>query len=382
MVLKSALSELDSYELPSIVGEPAQPRPASSSSTELMTFDSAVTQSVIRELVYKKAFVNGGNGAVEMNDLYQYSAVEIEKMVMSGILASSRTIFGEPAVALNTDMIQWGVLVLLSEPCQHIRLQSQHKNMQRSKLDIILQLRSHGWREAADQDLEIWKPGQPLLYIAGMRQPLSYFVCLLQHGAITSKGVPEIKHRQLDGYYKCLLSLPAGAELDKVLAEMDHKPNKWFLANIKDNETAAEEIGGEGQPHDEQAALEDVAEHAEAEHASAACSLLFSQVKSDGFSRQLVDVGSQTPQAKVYFDHFSGSGPESHKQRGFIACAEHCCIRYRQVEETDSLLDFCCRAYIWHIKANNFTDKQNHLAYEPSDDEVVELRDHIRLIPF
>lgn len=381
LVLESSLA-IDHYELPSIVGQPAAAsaeylRPASS--TNLM-FENATTQSVIRELVYRKAFA--GKGIVDMAELHEFNASEISKMVSCGILTSQRSMFGEPAVALNVDMVQWSVLVLLSEPCQHLRLQSPHKDMQRSKLDILMQLRAHGWREVDDQDLEVWEPGRPLSYIAGMRQPLSYFVCLLRREDIISKGVKAIGHRQLDGYYKCLLAMPAGPGLDKMLADMNQKPNAWFLSNIKGEDAAAAAIDDEVEPRPGQAALEDVAEYAEADDTSAACSLLFHQVKSSTFSRQLVDMGPQTHQAKVYFDHFSGSGPESSKQRYFIACDEHCCIRYRPVHETDSLLDVCCKAYLWHIKATDFPDKHSHLGFDPGDDEVAELRNRIRLIPF
>ena len=69
-----------------------------------------------------------------------------------------------------------------------------------------------------------------------LTRPLSYFVALLNTEIIRGKGINRILHGGKDGYYRCLISLPAEklALLGDALHSADTE-NKWYLQQVVDH---------------------------------------------------------------------------------------------------------------------------------------------------
>ena len=379
---QSAFSDDDKYELPSIVGEPVSHRAVASSSQAVVQYDSPIAQTMIRHMVRCKAYMpgQGGNGPVDVNDLYEFDAGEIDRMVQSGLLVMSKSVFGEPCVVIDMHQVSWSALVMLQSPTQQIRLNTDRPMLQCSKTDLVFQLHAQGWHPS-DYAGPSWKAGGDLVYQAGLKQPIAYFACLLQAEAVVAKNVCEIRHGALDGYYRALITMESGPRLQSLLQDMDGKSNNWFLqyASCSDG-------GGDGNcesDSNEAAGPAAIMDAPFIGDTGAACSVLFdSVVKSDGFARQHVDLGPGTTSCKVYFDNFTGSGPGSLKQRGFLTCCKHNCIRYKPVGDNETLHEFCLRSYAWSIGADKCQDKPSHLAYEPPESELDDLRGKLRVSPF
>ena len=115
--------------------------------------------------------------------------------------------------------------------------------LQCSKLALILQLRLEGFSDGATEGL--WTPDGLLLYVSSLRKPLSYFACLARRYYIVDKGAPGIPHNQVDGFYRCLLTLkPREMQAMLALEDLSTKNHEWFMHQLKDKVRPQEGVGG------------------------------------------------------------------------------------------------------------------------------------------
>ena len=110
---------------------------------------------------------------------------------------------------------------------------------------LILQLRLEGFSDGATEGL--WTPDGLLLYVSSLRKPLSYFACLARRYYIVDKGAPGIPHNQVDGFYRCLLTMnPREMQAMLALEDLSTKNHEWFMHKLRDKVRPQEGEGGEG----------------------------------------------------------------------------------------------------------------------------------------
>jgi hypothetical protein len=360
----------DATYLAPIVGQPAlalQDASSSPSSTALAIpqTSQALVHNIdvvrlIRKLLALGAVVGTGSSRSSALVDVGFSLETIEAARECGVLSVGPLSSGDLQVALNPGGITWASAILLRDPLPLRECGLDAKHMSRSKLDLIYELLRSGWAHAAA--LEDWSPESACTFDLNVARPLSYFAALVGRDAIVAKGCSYIGHRFRDGYYRCLLFLPA-AKLVPILADLTcERPNEWFQKQLVDSEPLALEAGRvaiEAAPAPPEP-LPDMPHDA---------GILALVVEAASLSRCIVDAGDGSLQLQVYFDN---STHQSGQQRGWVVCCHHLnCIRYRFVGARDRRA-FCADMYAWHESGPSFLDKQAHLS-EPADPTVIDV---------
>ena len=239
----------------------------------------------------------------------------------------------------------------------------------------MFEMHQLGWRTSNELPAAFVQ-GKPRALASGWHHPKSYFVALIHINDIFKKGVKEILHGNKDVYYRCLLRLPAEPLL-KMLLAMAGKSDAWFRGQLKENKCVAtlEDEEGNGLAQDPEGApplaLADVPPELGGH------GIVIPSVVGAEWTRVVVDLGDGTPSLKVYFDHYSKSAV---RQRGWVDCTTHDCIRYCYI--SDSKVEFCAMMYAWEQNGSAHPERQSHLDYEPSDLDVQELKPLIRMREF
>ena len=223
-----------------------------------------------------------------------------------------------------------------------------------------MRLHTEGW--IGDSECSgAWEPEGDLLYRSGLAQPLSYFARLALRDSEVAKGVVEIKHRMTDNYYKCLLLLDSG-NLLKMIDGMEGKKDEWFRTQLsKSGASAAQAALDAEEEHRPPLAVLD--RPGDDEYA---LPLVPSVVQSSEWSRCIVSQPGVAP-AKVYFDHSSHS---SGRQRGWVDCTAHGCIKYEFCAGGKAA--FCCAMHLWRLgcEREGCWTKREHLKWSPAQDDI------------
>jgi len=162
----------------------------------------------------------------------------------------------------------------------------------------MMRLCEEGWATLPDDGPLSFRMGEELQCQLILSKPVSYFVALASHNEIFAKGVAEIKHDMPDGYFRCLLTLPA-AKLQSLLDDMANKSNERFMGELRElqlqdgDANAVDDSSGGGVPlaSCELPALPPV-------HAPI--------VAGADWERCWVSMGSGTVEYNIYFDNCTG----------------------------------------------------------------------------
>lgn len=175
------------------------------------------------------------------------------------------------------------------------------------------------------------------------------------------KGIHDISHGRPDGYYRCLLSL-SQEQLPAVVEAGRTQNNAWYMLQckstvfdeycavpIEDDEGVGRNSGllGEGDVH----------------LGPLAAPLVTSML----FQRCWVSLGRDMSRHKVWFDSCTGAGG---KQRAWINCQTHGCIKYVPVFETRVYT--CAALSLWREFADSHEgcSRPEHLASWPTDEDI------------
>jgi hypothetical protein len=374
------LLDLESYSPPALVGLPQR------NSSVLSAGDSQAivpcageddrAQLLLGILVDQGAFVAGGSGAVDVLHLDGMDAGSVGVLHASGALVVADGPFGEVTVALNTAALMWQVLLLLGVPVQHCRLPLNCAPLSASKYELVLALHQQGWRPNGSLHGH-WAPDQRLEYVPGMQQPASYFAALAYRDEVLFKGVDRILHRQVDGYYKCLLRMSSEPLLN-LLSTMGGNNNDWFVRQLKSAGHVPVACQIDEEPFDavgSAAVVVPMLEDIPAEIGND--NVLVETVVFSGWSRVLVDSGIGSPAFKVYFDN---STHQSGRQRGWIDSLAHDCTKYDFC--SGSKVEFCTYLYLWALRGDDCVDRWAHLQVIVPVADVHDTVASIRLLPF
>ena len=327
--------------------------------------------ALFRELHVRGCFLSK-NVFVNIERLQSWQWSDLQALSESGVLVLKESDFGETLVCMNDSALRYSLMYKLCEPFQHARLPRVWPDadaVRRSKLELILQLHLEGWRPS-ETSLDEYAIGtDDHLYLLDTKRPNSYFLALLSASRIGAKGVTAIPHNKGDAYYKVLLNC-TDEETLLALADCPEQSIPWHVS--------IEEDGN----------LEEVSVPAATIDSAFAAGPLFfdadnivqSVVETQGFARQIADSGPGTESCKIYFDNYSGSSNGAF-QRGFMNCPTHCCIRYSQTG-ADTIEQYCAKALLWYKHREVFLTKSEHLAWQPSEAEVLEQLLTLRLQPF
>ena len=327
---------------------------------------------IIDVLVQKGAWVRDSAPPVLLTDVDGWCLSDLRGLEAAGAVALHSSEFGELEIRLNRAGLVWTAEVHLGNPTQLSRAVSRNVDpLIVCKLDLALKLVLQGFSDGVLGDS--WTPDGGLHMDLNMRRPISYFQCLVQRFDIITKGAVCIPHRQKDGYYKCLLRLPA-SRLQAMLALEDHAPgNDWYLAQIKD--VAPDESEGENSDDGRHAPKTPDLLAIENEPPAPTLTRLASH-----WHRQKVDVGEGTPLIKVYFDHAS-----EEVQRGFCPSdARTDCCKWMATNQVADIREYCAKMYAWHQYRyeDNVTDKQSHLEFVPTTGRIEWVAQHMRMWMF
>jgi hypothetical protein len=373
----------DLYQSPAAIGEAAGLGalgmlcvPSMPSTLALMRTaetDSAETLALF-QLWKQDAVVGREGGSVLFESLIGVSMDTLNALVASNAVQLHHNEFGDVMVAANPAGLVFSASLILEEPVQHVRTIDASNPLLCSKVSLLFALHQSGWRSKAVLEGG-YARGDPLYYIEGLQQPLSYFSSLLLQDIVFAKGVPCIYHGQLDAYYKCLLNLSRAALAD-LLPIMRDQNSAFFKTHLQledGNADEPDEPGASG-PVDEEGrvGLPDVP-------LQLCLALMPPVIESSSWKRCVCDLGEGTLQLKVYFD---GCSHQSGRQRGWIDCSTHSCIKY--VPVFADMATFCTALYIWerHGESAACSDRLDHLAYWPSDSDVDLAKPLLRMMPF
>ena len=93
-------------------------------------------------------------------------------------------------------------------------------------------------------------------------------------------------------------------------------------------------------------------------------------------ARKLIDCGPGTMELKVYFDHCTH---QSGRQRGWVDCVAHACIRYKFC--TGSQLEFLADMYALQL-AGPICTTGVHLGHCPTQEDVAAVMADLRVRDF
>jgi hypothetical protein len=369
----------DRYPWPAAIGEtagvpsvPAAPCQTLALARSSET-DSAETLALF-QLWRQDAVVGREGGSVLFQDLIGVHSETLHALVASNAVQLHHNEFGEVMVAANPAGLAFSASLILEEPVQHVRTIDASDPLRCAKVSLLFVLHQSGWRSSALL-YGGHARGDLLYYKEGLQQPLSYFASLVLRDSIFAKGAPCIYHGQLDAYYRCLLNLSRAA-LANLLPIMRDQNAAFFKTHLVLEDGNADEPRepGDGGLEDEPGivAVLDVP-------LQLCAALVAPVIETSMWKRCVCDLGEGTLQLKVYFD---GCSHQSGKQRGWIDCSTHSCIKY--VPVFADMATFCTALYIWerHGESADCLDRFDHLAYWPSDSDVELAKPRLRMMPF
>jgi hypothetical protein len=316
-----------------------------------------------------------GSSVVDWSSITGVHWNTVEALARMGAVVVQHDEFGETQISLNPSGLEMSALHSVRGPVPICHVRLSYPPLQMPKLEWLLILCKDGF--AAMPILESsWEPGSLLQY-SDESHPVSYYAAMALRQMILDKGVPCIRHRFPDAYYKALILLPA-AKLAVMLESMDGKNNIWFRKVLKDSA-----LGDVVVQHPDE--LDPVEEDAEpvlciADGAvDGMLDLIPASVSSSAWTRCNVSSGAGTPCIKIYFDFFTHS---SGRQRGFVDCGAHGCRRY--VFCNGLKLDFCAEMYLWVMSSElaECSSKLDHLQYKPDAGSVQALKPLLELVDF
>ena len=363
--------DLDVYALPHAVGS----RTSSASSSEAQVVSHQQLQLSDQQILSKLFALNavvGVGEAVQFEHLQDVHLHSIQQLENLGVVSVQHDDFGSSLVAVEPSRVQWQSVVAVEEPTHVVRLLDQRHVLKRSKLSLLLSLREEGWLPDEDVTSE-WTPSGPKTFRPLLSQPLSYFAVLLSRDEVLRKGINGVRHGAPDNYYRCLLLLSAEA-CQAMIRDAAGKDDAWFRARLASAPDAMEEAT------DSLLDVEAVEEFtSEADAVRMDVLMLPISVSSALWSRCKVDLGEGIDAIKVYFDNCTH---QFGRQRGWVNCSHHGCIKYEFVKWTKEY--FMSFMYCWHSHGSDLDlpNKQLHLSFSPSEDDVLACVRRLRLRPF
>lgn len=272
--------------------------------------------------------------------------------------------FDDHTFALKPEGVTWKPAHGLSNPEQiFVDLPKDDPPLKRCKLQLLLELHFEGFQTGDPQ--EPLSDVSPLIY-RGRYRCVSYYACLLLRATIWVK-TQFIRHDQVDNYYRCLLHIKP-LSMRMILYESEGKGDQWF----KERLTLAENleydhvtgVGSKRGRLQRRAAIADEDSVPE----FLAPPIADEVTEENSMTRCVAHIGGDSCRVRIYFDQFRY---HSGKQRGFMRCMTHGCLRQRQVESTDRAT-FVAEMYAWHQLRDieTVTDKRTHFAATPSPESI------------
>ena len=338
------------------------------------TFGEHPGDTVVALSRMQRAFDCGGSNASALrgvrpevlDDLAAKGAITLHRPTPDGAVEG---------VSVNRSVLAWTGLYLLSDPVAVVLCGSQTTEpMKKSKVETMLQLRRAGW-SVGNTGHEHTSDSERVMH-GSLTRPLSYFVCLLNEEIIRNKGISRILHGGKDGYYRCLLQVPA--EKLALLGDALHSPdtdNKWYLQQVVDHAGAEQ-----AEPSVEDELQADVDEDGVALallNAPADAVQFAPTVQGHTWKRFIARYGSS--EIKVYFDKGVGSAAYS---RTFAHCKEHDCRRYRPVMNYESREYLAAEMLCWSDAGELEECSIKRLGYAVPESDVRRLMPQITLVDF
>ena len=316
---------------------------------------------VLAEIVQKQEETN--EDWVPFSSLEEVDIEDVHSLEAMRAVRLRQNEFGELEIRVEPSNVRALPMVEVGFPTQIVQSPDHTVN---SKLDLVLSLFRNGWSAANPRNA--YADGASREFFLLIRAPRSYFVCLLEAGKIFEKGILAIKHKQKDLYYQALLRL-RGEQLIKYMNRLEAGESAKVLRRELKNETiAAAPICDD--PPDELHSDEEPSSGEERVLALPAPPRLLEPLN---WKRATVtnNVGTQ---AKVYFDHYA----EDHgrPQRAYCNCivgSHQNCFQWRQTKEFESREQMCAYFFAWASR-HGFENRQEHMAWRPSADEVAAMR--------
>jgi hypothetical protein len=370
----------ESYALPPLVGSsPLRALATSSSISQAVValVDNAPSHdtAVLSQLCDAGAVVGNCQGALNVLQAARFDAGVVGRLRGAGAIVASTDEFGDLMLSVNPGALTWSVMQLLGCPVQHVRLPLPSTPLVTSKLALLLVLHQQGWKADAVERSH-WSLGEPLFYRGSLAQPASYFAVLVHRADVLAKGVDRILHGQPDGYYRCLLSLNTHG-LQRLLSSMTGRANAWFTDQLRILPRLDNEPIDDVDIDEEKQVVVGIPAPLALTEDWGLDGVLPSIVPFEGWTRKLVSAGVGMPASKVYFDNATH---QSHRQRGWIDCRHHGCIKYEFC--SGSQAEFCTYMHLWEAGGGACGSRHEHLQWKPSEASVVELVPSIVLVQF
>ena len=229
-----------------------------------------------------------------------------------------------------------------------------------SKLAIMIYLRMRGWASSDELSAQPHVlSGGDLVFVRDLRRPTSYFLSLALGNELFEKGVIEVPHTKTDIYYKSLLRLSGATLREFLLGDVDDvwcrralrdAPPLTLPLEDEDGDDGGEADALEGQPEPPPLMLEAPA---------VAVLPLMQRCIARG---PLGDVRVR----------FATVTSDERWQRSFGHClgGHENCGQWRQASDFASREGIAKYYYYWSTSHANFPDRQAHMAWRPSTDEV------------
>jgi hypothetical protein len=370
----------ESYALPFDVGSESSElalvvRPAADA---VHARDSAAEQDALAQIVRRGAAAGAASPLSTVSVPFHSIGAHIEvinALERAGAIAVQNDEFGESYVALQPSGLVWSLTLKLSEPVPAMCCMPDAAPLQTPKFVWMVRLHDEGWSSDPRREGS-WADGSALVCRAGTNQPTSYFACLVLRRDLLTKGVSEIRHRMPDAYYKCLLFLEGDA-LRSTLDDLAGRSNEWFVQRLRDSpeqsgqalvdEDAEPAVplpalgGGDVLPIEDQMQLVPVV------------------AVSSEWTRCIASTGPGTSETKIYLDH---SSHQSGRQRGWVNCSIHGCIKYEFC--VGDRREFCAYLHAWRCGDHHAAcgSKREHLCWKPAEDEVSAVLERLVLRDF
>lgn len=297
----------------------------------------------------------------------------VERLRARGAVCVATDDFGEMTVALNASGVTFSSLVLLGQPSWLPLCFSAKGVLNRSKIDVVMELVRQGWR-LEGRLVGAWSVGDPLVCDSNLSRPLSYFAVLLRRSEVADKGVQSIPHTAVDAFYRCLLLLPA-RKVQAMLRGGVGKSSAFYVEQLR-------AAGPLALQHDAHLAIEDgLAVEGDAQPDGGILPLppLMVGELPPAWTR----VRAKLPcgySLRVYFDHFSHS---SSVQRGFVNCSAHpSCIKYEFVTSAPDKATFVAKIVAWERLGEGMSTKEEHLVAIPDQQTVATVKAQMTLEDF
>lgn len=275
--------------------------------------------------------------------------------------------FGDLHIAVCPERLQFDFSLELAGPVRDIMRVSEVSGS-KSKLEMAAALVQRGVCDRVVPDA--WRLGDPRTFWRGaMRHSASYFTCLLQHDRILGKGISEIKHKMVEGYYVALLQCGDLAPLEARSHDLRRLSNKAFFDFMRGKPLPETEQG--------QLAIVDVEAALAIEDGPLAQDMV--ALHGDGIAAMMRPVRIEVREVanvdfiEVKWDGFSHS---SGIQRGYTRCLDsdhEACYRYMQVNRASSRKEVCLTLSAWAVATTmGQISREEHQRFQPSRRDIDE----------